>query len=118
MELNEQQPLKLKQNTIVVLSACETGRTNWRDIDSASLADYFIRAGARIVIATFWSVEDISTALLMYKLYEDLTPSYNVGERLFRAQIWLRSLHQSQVLELGKELKISPSADVEYPQQA
>jgi CHAT domain-containing protein len=58
---------------LVVLSACETalGREILGEAP-VSIAQEFLRAGARSVVATLWKVPDTSTALLMREFYRQL----------------------------------------------
>ncbi|HOB98266.1 MAG TPA: CHAT domain-containing protein [Verrucomicrobiota bacterium] len=62
--------LYLPQNALTVLNACETGMVRpERADDCSSLPTGFLYAGATCVISTLWSVEDLSSALLMDRFY-------------------------------------------------
>ena len=84
--------LRLKPGAVVVADACETGLI---ELDRG-IQEYngfpaaFLAAGAGTVIATFWRVENFSTALLVERLYalmtrkgrgrgEDISASFAVG---------------------------------------
>ncbi len=56
---------------LVVLSACETGLVSPGDgsDEFIGLPGGFLRAGARTVVASLWSVDDLSTSLLMAEFY-------------------------------------------------
>jgi len=95
--LNEIAQLDLKLRPIVFLSACETGRTDWRDIESTGIADYFIAAGASAVVATLWSVDDFATALLIKKTYELIANKSPLEDALQAAQLWLRELDRAEI---------------------
>jgi CHAT domain-containing protein len=56
---------------LLVLSACETAAGDQRA--ALGLAGVAIRAGARSTIASLWSVNDQSTALLMNQFYQSLS---------------------------------------------
>ena len=63
--------LNLEQNTLAVLSGCESGRLlPDRTDDYASLPLGFLYAGAKCVVSTLWQVDDLATALLIAKYYE------------------------------------------------
>ena len=52
-----------------------------------------LAAGSACVIASLWPVDDAATALLMSKLYDELSEDdLRAPEALRRAQLWLRSL--------------------------
>ncbi|MDB9514613.1 CHAT domain-containing protein [Kamptonema animale CS-326] len=79
---------------LVCLSACETGLTSTKDLldEFIGLSSSFLAIGATYVVSTLWSVEDISSTLLMVKFYqllfaEKLTPP----TALKKAQDWLRT---------------------------
>jgi len=71
-EMREQ--LRLARTQLVTLSACETGLVEF----GRGLADEYIglpgillQAGARAVVASLWAVDDLATALLMGRFYEE-----------------------------------------------
>lgn len=79
----QRQPLEL-----LVLSACETAAGDQRAV--LGLAGVAIRAGARSTIASLWSVNDESTALLMNQFYQELlNQALPKAEALRRAQLAL-----------------------------
>ncbi len=59
---------------LVVLSACETALSapNQDGIEIANAANYFLKGGAKAVIASLWSVDDASTSLTMQQFYKNL----------------------------------------------
>ncbi|MEQ8961712.1 MAG: CHAT domain-containing protein [Coleofasciculus sp. C2-GNP5-27] len=87
-EERERQPLEL-----LVLSACQTAAGDKRA--ALGIAGVAVRSGARSTLATLWSVDDQSTAMLMVKFYQELAQA-NVtkAEALRQAQVAL--LHQSR----------------------
>ena len=73
---------------LLVLSACQTAVGDKRA--ALGLAGIAVRAGARSTLATLWSVDDESTAVLMSKFYDELeNPTLNKADALRRAQLSL-----------------------------
>jgi CHAT domain-containing protein len=77
---------------LVTLSACDTavGRVvGYNGIPS--LANAFLRAGARRVVSTLWKVDDAATAALMGAFYRNLFAGGKVlpGEALWKAQMYI-----------------------------
>ena len=84
---------------LLVLSACETAR-----IEHERLPDEFIGlpagylfAGTAGVVGTLWPVSDISTSLLVGKLYEFLFAGDQPPRALRRAQVWLRTVTSGEL---------------------
>jgi len=78
---------------LVVLSACETGFYDFQRISSEfiGLPGAFLQAGAAGVIGSLWSVDDVSTALLMIRFYDlHLGQKVAPAAALRQAQLWLR----------------------------
>ncbi|MEQ9238510.1 CHAT domain-containing tetratricopeptide repeat protein [Coleofasciculus sp. E2-BRE-01] len=84
--------LNLSQCSLVTLAACETGQVAIDTTDEyISLSSGFILAGSPSVIVTQWSVNQISTALLLIKTYEILHQHPGkLAIALKTAQMWLR----------------------------
>ncbi|NEP32043.1 MAG: CHAT domain-containing protein [Moorea sp. SIO3B2] len=83
---------KLAQCRLVTLSACETGLI---DFDNTSdeyigLPSGFLVAGSPAVVSSLWKVEEVSTALLMIKFYQNLLNQMSLAVALNQAQLWLR----------------------------
>jgi CHAT domain-containing protein len=76
---------------LVFLSGCETGvggawRTEYaRGDDYATLAQAFLYAGARNVVATLWRIDDMGAAIFAERFYENLL-RHGASEALSRAQ--------------------------------
>ena len=78
----------LRPIELLILSACQTATGDKRA--ALGLAGVAVRSGARSTIATLWSVQDNSTAILMSQLYEALRqPGINRAEALRQAQLKL-----------------------------
>jgi CHAT domain-containing protein len=86
--------ISLPITSMVVLSACETGMTKLDISDEyVGLTSGFLYAGSPTVIGSLWEVDDLSTALLMGKFYENLRAgSMSKASALKEAQRWLRNL--------------------------
>ncbi|MEO1297930.1 MAG: CHAT domain-containing protein [Cyanobacteria bacterium J06636_16] len=67
------QPIEL-----LVLSACQTAEGD--DRATLGLAGFAVRSGARSTIATLWSVDDQSTALLIASFYEQIANQSNISK--------------------------------------
>ena len=84
--------LRLTKARLAVLSACETGIPGTKLPDEViGLPAGLLQAGVAGVVASLWSVNDMSTAMLMERFYrlwreDGLEPAL----ALRQAQIWLR----------------------------
>jgi CHAT domain-containing protein/tetratricopeptide (TPR) repeat protein len=89
--------LELAGCDLVVLSACETAMGTQRKGDGMiSLQRAFRLAGARAVVSSLWSVEDVATRELMTRFYEGLwVEGRGRGDALRAAQL--------RLLEEGRE---------------
>ncbi len=72
--------------SIVMLSACETGKSEPTRVAQLSLAHAFIAAGAELVIASSRPVEDHLAAALVARTYREATPGWDIGQS-FRAAL-------------------------------
>ncbi|ULB43969.1 CHAT domain-containing protein [Limnospira fusiformis KN01] len=84
--------LNLSNCSLVTLSACETGQVAIDDTDEyISLSSGFILAGSPSVLVSLWSVNQVSTALLLIRTYELLQQQPGqLAQSLQKAQKWLR----------------------------
>ena len=80
--------LSFEGTRVVTLSACET---NLGGFDPSavysSLSRAFAKAGAPTVIASLWSVNDVSTKETMQAFYKEITAGQSKAESLRRAQL-------------------------------
>ncbi|MEA5573406.1 CHAT domain-containing tetratricopeptide repeat protein [Calothrix sp. UHCC 0171] len=95
---------------LVVLSACLTGLGNLTGDGVVGLSRCLMAAGIPRLIVSLWSVDDLPTAFLMIKFYNDLKalPSLEPGDiaRLLKhAQTWLLSLRTEQAEQELEKLK-------------
>lgn len=103
--------LKPRHPNFLVLSACETGVTR-----VTSLADEFLgfpaallEAGIHTVLATQWSVDDASAALVMGQFYRERAALISTpAECLQRSQQWLRNLTVADLMTLLREMRGHP----------
>ncbi|HCF28309.1 MAG TPA: hypothetical protein DEV81_14160, partial [Cyanobacteria bacterium UBA11049] len=73
---------------LLVLSACQTAAGDNRA--ALGLAGIAIKAGARSTVASLWSLDDESSALLMGEFYQELANrKVNKAEALRNAQLAL-----------------------------
>ena len=85
--------LDLSSTRLVVLSACQTGLVDSKVPDEAiGFPAGFLAAGVPGVVSTLWSVDDISTSILMRRFYlEYLVNGLDPASALSRAQKWLQT---------------------------
>jgi CHAT domain-containing protein len=100
--------LDLRECRLVVLSACETAVSDDLSISDEyiSLTSGFLVAGSPSVVSTLWAVSDLSTSFLMIKFYQHLKAGLSVPLALNTAQLWLRDVTKSKLLEWIGELKL------------
>ncbi|MBE9033986.1 CHAT domain-containing protein [aff. Roholtiella sp. LEGE 12411] len=112
----------LDQCRLVILSACETGMIDFDNISDEyiGLPSGFLYAGSSSVVSSLWTVDDVSTAFLFIKFYENLQnyPELKQGDiavALNKALIWLRNLTSEQGEQLLQQ--IQPYIDVMFQGQ-
>jgi CHAT domain-containing protein len=94
LSLAEVFTLDLTNCRLVTLSASETALTSWTDTsdDYLGFPSAFLLAGSNSVVGSFWDIDDLSTALLMIKFYQNLQTGSTIAIALNQAQLWLRNL--------------------------
>jgi CHAT domain-containing protein len=88
VSLNELERLLLESNSpldLLALSACETAAGNSRAV--LGLAGVAVRAGARSVLGTLWSVSDDVTLTAISDFYQNLKSGMSKARALQRAQV-------------------------------
>jgi CHAT domain-containing protein len=89
----------------VFLSCCETGLSVTEITDDIlTLSTGFLCAGARSVVSTLWSVDDLATALFSIFYYQHRKQRRSRPEALQHAQIKLRQLKKEDLAELAKQV--------------
>ncbi|NEO62491.1 MAG: CHAT domain-containing protein, partial [Moorea sp. SIO4G2] len=98
--------LKLEQCRLVTLSACETGLIDFQNSSDEyiGLPSGFLVAGSPAVVSSLWKVNDLSTALLMIKFYQNLLKPMSLALALNQAQLWLRDATVQELLDWAEEL--------------
>ncbi|MBE8970165.1 CHAT domain-containing protein [Nostocales cyanobacterium LEGE 12452] len=93
--------LTLNQCRLITLSACETGIADPTSISDEyiSLPSGFLYAGSPSVVSSLWTVNDLPTALLMIKFYQNLHIGVSVAVSLNQARCWLRDVTKIQLEE-------------------
>ena len=98
--------LQLQGIRLAILSACETGLPGTELPDEViSLPTGLLQAGVAGVIASLWSVADLSTMLLLTRFY-DLCHNEQLpyAEALCQAQIWLRDITAGELADQYPDL--------------
>jgi CHAT domain-containing protein len=104
--------LELSECRLVTLSASETALTDWTSSSDEYIGfpGAFLFAGSASVVGSLWGINDLSTALLMIKFYQNLQ-IVAVAVALNQAQVWLRDLTKTELqiwIEENK-LQLSPA---------
>lgn len=73
--------------SLVVLSACDTGRGRITGDGVIGLSRAFIAAGAPSVVVSLWKVPDESTSFLMQQFYQNLHQNMNKAQALRQAML-------------------------------
>jgi len=97
-DLLEHEPNRVQ---FAILSACETSLPGIELPDEAvGLPSAIIGIGTSRVVASLWSVSDVSTALLITRFYEFWRKeSLPPAEGLRSAQVWLRQASYEELIE-------------------
>ncbi|NEO72372.1 CHAT domain-containing tetratricopeptide repeat protein [Moorena sp. SIO3H5] len=111
LTIDEVFDLQLEQCRLVTLSACETGLIDYTNISDEyiGLPSGFLVAGTPAVVSSLWMVNDLSTALLMIKFYQNLREQMALAVALNQAQFWLRDSTQAQLLTWSMQLPLDNS---------
>ncbi|WP_293065088.1 MULTISPECIES: CHAT domain-containing protein [unclassified Moorena] len=106
LTIDEVFELQLEQCRLVTLSACETGLIDFNNTSDEyiGLPSGFLVAGSPAVVSSLWRVEDLSTALLMIKFYQNLREPMSLALALNQSQLWLRDATVQDLLDWAKQL--------------
>ncbi|NJM22789.1 MAG: CHAT domain-containing protein, partial [Richelia sp. SM1_7_0] len=110
--------LNLEQCRLVTLSACETGLIDFRNTSDEyiGLPSGFLYAGASSVVSSLWTVNDLSTAFLMIRFYQNLRKGLTVALALNQAQFWLQNITGAQLWQWiqEKSLPLNPTQKMSF----
>ncbi|WP_158442078.1 CHAT domain-containing protein, partial [Planktothrix mougeotii] len=111
--------LDFPKGELVILSACETGLTQFDQTleEYISLPSGFLFAGVKNVICSLWRVSDLSTAILMIKFYELFPSEKSVSLALNQAQSWLRTVDKENLIKWLDALQLKPESKQKLRQQ-
>lgn len=104
---------RLRGARLVVLSACQTAMMDFDHLpeEAIGLPAGFVQAGAPGIVGTLWPVNDLSTALLMIKFYENhLKGRQPPAHALRKAQLWLRDVTTAELAELFDDYRQSSTS--------
>ncbi|HKY55517.1 MAG TPA: CHAT domain-containing protein, partial [Anaerolineales bacterium] len=85
--------------SVVVLSSCYAGEVSSLADEPVGVPTALLTGGAKAVIAPMWKVDEFSTVVFMEHFYERLKEVKTVAEAIHRAQIALRNLTTSVLLQ-------------------
>ncbi len=73
---------------LLILSACETAEGKIEAGEGVfSLSRYFQQCGVKNIIASFWKIDDATSAQLLSNFYDNLLPQMQVAQTLQKAKI-------------------------------
>ena len=103
--------LKLPGLRLAILSACETGLPGTQLPDEViSLPTGLLQAGVAGVVASLWSVADISTMMLLIRFYDFWQgQNHSPAAALCQAQQWVRDTTNGEKLAYVQSLREEPS---------
>ena len=90
---------------LVVLAACNSGRSVYGYDEAYSLGTGFLAGGARSVLSTQWSVPDAATSSLMFLFHHHMRrDGLPPWQALRRAQMWMLDPERKPPREMPPEL--------------
>lgn len=94
--------LDLSECRLVTLSASETALIDWTNSSDEYIGfpGAFLFAGSASVVGSLWDINDLSTALLMIKFYQNLQIGLTVAVALNQAKLWLRDITKIELEQL------------------
>ena len=97
---------------LAILSACETAIQGTKNSDEAiSLPTGLLQAGVAAVIASLWSVSDLSTMMLLTRFYGLWrTEGLEISQALRQAQQWIRDTTNSEKTAYFRDFTPTQSA--------
>ncbi len=104
--------INLSKAQLVVLSACNTARGNITYQGVEGLQSAILKSGAKSVMLTLWSIDDLATSLFMTEFYKNLSLGKSSAQSLRTAREYLRN-HTSDDFNL-KGFTLNPYANSKY----
>lgn len=101
-----------------VVSACQSAMSEITTVpdEPSSIGTALLATGVACAIVSLWSVDDLATAILMLRFYEEaIDGGRRPPEALRRAQLWLRGLTEEQEAEFVNR---HPELAAEYRRRA
>ncbi len=91
--------LDLSSYQLVCLAACETALTGNDGIpdEYVGLASAFLKAGATNVLSTLWPVDEVASAWIMIRFYQNLLDNHSPAIALKSAQQWLKTVSSTEL---------------------
>ncbi len=101
---------------LISLSACETAITGNQTITAeyVGLVSGFLRQGASYVLSTLWTVDEISSALIVIRFYQFFKAGATPTAALKLAQNWLRTVTYAQLAKWYAKLATDEMQDADY----
>jgi CHAT domain-containing protein len=90
------------RSRLVTVSACQSAvpLIGGPSGEVFAISTAFLAAGSACVVASLWEVNDLATAILMTRFYEEMFEAeLRPPEALRRAQLWLRNLTDFETLD-------------------
>lgn len=105
LTVNDLMDLRLRAD-LVTLSACETGISEHQAGDELiGLTRAAIYAGSASVVVSLWSVDEISTSVLMQRFYQRLLGGASKADALRDAQRQVRAMTVTEVIAYCSEAR-------------
>jgi CHAT domain-containing protein len=97
LTLDEIGALNLR-GTLVVMSACDTGRAAAQGPELVGVVRGLLAAGARAALVSLWAAPDVATLLFMQDFHRQVAQGLSPGAALRESQKWLAECTADQAL--------------------
>jgi len=96
--------MKLDKTELVVLSACNSGKSLFSENQQqVGLQIAFGATGVKYIISALWEVNDLATVFFMTFFYRELDRKHSVTEALFTAKMSLKKMKVWEILDIVKK---------------
>ncbi|XP_078367408.1 uncharacterized protein LOC144651303 isoform X1 [Oculina patagonica] len=99
---------------LVVLSCCHSGQGQNRAEGVVGIARAFLGSGARSVLVTLWTLDDLATEKFMRRFYERLVRGESASESLHEAIKWMRANGFTKVSEWAPFMLIGDNVTFDF----